>query len=119
MEFSFDNDRPIYMQLINQMEKHIIAGTILPGDRLPSVRELAAMSQVNPNTVQKALGELENLGLIYTERTNGKFVTKDADLIKKRGEIYARDCALAYLNEMSKLGFTSDAAIDYLNKLEK
>lgn len=80
MEFNFDNDRPIYIQLVDSLKKYIISGKIKPGDRLPSVRDLALMIKVNPNTIQRALSELEDASLIYTERTNGKFVTCDKEI---------------------------------------
>ena len=83
MEFIFDNDRPIYLQLVEYLKLYIVSGKIEPGERLLSVREMALQIQVNPNTVQKALAELESEGLIYTERTNGKFVTNNKNLIKK------------------------------------
>lgn len=83
MNFIFDNDRPIYIQLVEQIKIYIISGKIELGSRLLSVRDLALQLQVNPNTVQKALTELEESKLIYTERTNGKFVTNDKKLVEK------------------------------------
>ena len=83
MNFQFDNNIPIYIQLVEQLKIYIISGKLKSGDRLPSVRELALQSKVNPNTMQKALLELEEQKLIYTERTNGKYVTKDQQLIDK------------------------------------
>ena len=77
MVFEFNNEQPIYIQLVEQLKIKIISGKLPSGERLPSVRELALMTKVNPNTMQKALAELEETGLIYTERTNGKFVTTD------------------------------------------
>lgn len=68
MQFEFENNIPIYIQLMEQMKLQIIAGELKPGDRIPSVRELAMVHKVNPNTMQKALSELEDAGLIYTER---------------------------------------------------
>ena len=117
MEFNFDNERPIYVQLVEQLEKCIVTGHYKPGTRLPSVRELAATTKVNPNTMQKALVELETSHLIYTERTNGKFVTEDTQLIKERGQKFAREKAIKYLNDMSELGYSKDEAVDYLNNL--
>ena len=78
MEFQFDNERPIYIQLVQQLRIAVVSGAFLPGSRLPSVRELALTAKVNPNTMQKALTELEGEGLVFTERTNGKFVTTDS-----------------------------------------
>ena len=76
-KIEFNNDLPIYSQLVAYMEKLIVTNKLLPKEKIPSVRELALLLKVNPNTVQKALNELEGNELIYTERTNGKFVTSD------------------------------------------
>lgn len=73
----FDSSRPIYAQLVERLQGRIIAGEYPPGARLASVRELAAAAGVNPNTMQRALAELERRGLVYTERTAGRFVTTD------------------------------------------
>ena len=83
MEYIFDNERPIYIQLVEMIRIDIVSGKFEKGQRLPSVRELALMMKVNPNTMQKALAELEDEKLIYTERTNGKYVTEDEKLIEK------------------------------------
>ena len=76
MEFVFDNNVPIYIQLVEYIKIYLISGVFKSGEKLPSVREFATTFKVNPNTMQKALAELESLDLIYTERTNGKYVTK-------------------------------------------
>ena len=89
MDYIFDNERPIYVQLVEKIRLEIISGRLRSGERLPSVRELALITKVNPNTMQKALAELEDEGLVYTERTNGKFVTENVELIKK---IKNRNC---------------------------
>ena len=83
MEFIFDNNIPIYIQLLDYMKIYLISGVFKCGEKLPSVREFATTFNVNPNTMQKALAELEDMDLIYTERTNGKYVTKDEKLIEK------------------------------------
>lgn len=85
--------------------------------RLPSVRDLAAQAKVNPNTIQKALVELENLGLVYTERTNGKFVTKDIELIEASRQDFADQLAVTYLTGMQNLGFKTSTAIKYLKSI--
>lgn len=110
----FSNDRPIYIQLLEQLQVLIISGNINIGEKLPSVRDLALEYKVNPNTVQKALQELESLGLIYTERTNGKFVTNDRKLIDKYKESFAKEQVSNYFKSMSELGFSNEAAINYL-----
>lgn len=111
---NFSNDRPIYIQLLEQLQFLIISGKINIGERLSSVRDFALEYKVNPNTVQKALQELENLGLIYTERTNGKFVTNDKKLIQKYKEKFAENHVNNYLESMKNLGFSNEEAIKYL-----
>lgn len=105
MKFSFDNNAPIYLQLVEQLKSDIISGKISAGERLPSVRDLALQLKVNPNTVQKALVELEEIGLVFTERTNGKFVTEDNELIKKYKQEYADMITQKYLKTMEQIGF--------------
>ena len=112
----FDNNIPIYIQLVEEIKKEIISGRILPGDRLSSVREYALEMKVNPNTMQKALQELENLNLIYTERTNGKFVTTDKRLIDKYRKEYALNLSNKYFVDMKSIGFTKEEAIECLKE---
>ena len=116
MTFTFDNNSPIYIQLVEQMKMHIISGRLSPGERLPSVREFALLTKVNPNTMQKALSELEDSGLIFTERTNGKFVTDDSALIDRLRKEQARILTEKYLSSMKSLGLTEAEAIDYITK---
>ena len=118
MNFIFDNDRPIYIQLVEQLKMNIVSGVLEIGTRLPSVREFALQTKVNPNTMQKALTELENQGLIYTERTNGKFVTNNNELIEKVKKEIANQKVQTYLSDMKKLGISEEEAIDYLQKIE-
>lgn len=91
-----------------------MSGKLTPGARLPSVRDLAAQAKVNPNTIQKALVELEKLGLVYTERTNGKFVTYDIELIRASRQGFADQLVAGYLHGMKNLGFDTSTAIKYL-----
>lgn len=112
--FNFSNNRPIYLQLVEQLELYIVSGKIPPGSKLPSVRDLALVSKVNPNTMQRALAELETLKLIYTERTTGKYVTTNEKLITKYREKFANDQVKSYLNAMKKLGFDANSALNYL-----
>lgn len=83
MPWDLDNDRPIYLQLMERIQQDIIAGIYNPGDKLPSVRDLALDASVNPNTMQKALSELERSGLVYSQRTSGRFITEDDAMLKK------------------------------------
>ena len=110
----FDNNIPIYIQLVEELKKDIISGRILPGERLPSVREFAIEMKVNPNTMQKALQELESINLIYTERTNGKYVTTDKKLIDKYRKEFALNLSNKYFIDMESIGFTNEEIIEYL-----
>jgi len=116
MNFYFDNERPIYVQIVEQLKLYILIGKFSLGERLPSVRDLALLCKVNPNTMQSALNILEDELLIYTERTNGKFVTNDQKLIKKLKENLAKTTVDIYLKDMEKIGFTKEEAIKYLKE---
>lgn len=118
MDFIFEMDRPIYIQLVEQLKLYIITGKLVSGSRIPSVRDFAMQAKVNPNTMQKALIELEEEGLIYTERTNGKFVTENKELIENMKKNLAQKTGEEYLNAMKKIGVSKDEAIKYLQELE-
>lgn len=111
---NFDNNIPIYLQIVDELKIYIISGKLKPGDRLLSVREYAIFFKVNPNTMQKALTELENLELIYTERTNGKFVTNDKNLITLLKKNYAKDIIKNYFTDMNNIGIKKEEAIKYI-----
>lgn len=117
MDYIFDNDRPIYIQLVEKLRIEIVSGKLKVGERLPSVRELALTVRVNPNTMQKALVELESEGLVYTERTNGKFVTNNKELIEKIKREFAKQKVNNYLNDMKNIGITYEESIQYLHEL--
>lgn len=117
MEYIFDNERPIYIQLVEIIRIEIVSGKLKKGQRLPSVRELALMMKVNPNTMQKALVELEDEKLVYTERTNGKYVTEDEKLIEKIKKELAKEKVNSYLNSMQSIGISFEESIKYLQEL--
>ena len=117
MKWTFDNDRPIYIQLVEKLRIEIVSGKLKAGERLPSVRELALAGRVNPNTMQKALVELENEGLVYTERTNGKFVTTNQELIEKIRKELAKEKVNNYIKDMKNIGISHEEAIKYLQEL--
>ena len=83
MAWALNNDRPIYLQLMERIQTDIVSGKYKPGEKLPSVRELALDAAVNPNTMQKALSELERIGLVYSQRTSGRFITEDDTMLKE------------------------------------
>ena len=117
MDYIFDNERPIYIQLVEALRKQIVSGKLKLGERIPSVRELALTARVNPNTMQKALVELEDEGLVYTERTNGKFVTNNEELIKKIKKELAEEKVNNFLNDMKNIGITYEEMVNYLQEL--
>lgn len=116
MNYNFDNNIPIYLQLVSLIKNDIIKGTLSPGEKLPSIRDLAVTYKVNPNTVGKALSELENINLIYTERTNGKYVSSDISLINKYKEEYAASLTEEYINKMINLGYNKEEINKYIMK---
>lgn len=107
MSWSFDNDRPIYAQLMERLVMQIVSGQYQPGEKLPSVRELATIANVNPNTMQKAFAELERSGLIVTQRTSGRIVTEDTNMIKKAQTELARTQISLFIQKMKELGFST------------
>lgn len=118
MEFTFDNNIPIYIQLLEYLKIYLISGVFKSGDKLPSVRDFSTTFKVNPNTMQKALTELESMNLIYTERTNGKYVTKDSKLIEKLKNEYAATLAKNYFLGMKKIGLGKADSIKFLERID-
>lgn len=114
MAWELKSDRPIYLQLVEQIARLIISGTYKPGDKLPSVRELAAEASVNPNTMQKAFAELERSGLVFTNRTSGRFITEDQTMMKEMKKNLAKEELLAFLEKMKQLGFTKEETLELL-----
>lgn len=115
MPWEFAADRPIYLQLMEKIRRKIISGEYAAGERLPSVRELAAEAAVNPNTMQKALTELERSGLVFAQRTSGRYITEDAELIKRLRRDTAAGEAEEFLQHMAKLGFSHEEAEQVLH----
>ena len=110
MSEQFDASRPIYAQLVERLKARILAGTYPPGGHLDSVRDLAAAAGVNPNTMQRALAQLESEGLVRTERTSGRYVTEDTNLIEHLRAAAAHDIAADFLEKMRSIGYTPEKA---------
>ena len=108
MPWNLDSSRPIYLQIIERVQMDIITGRYQPGDKLPSVRDLAQEAAVNPNTMQKALSELERSGLIYSQRTSGRFITEDKELIHQMKKELAAAEVSAFVAHMNQLGITPE-----------
>ena len=117
MAWNLDNNRPIYLQLVERIQMDIVSGVYHAGDKLPSVRELAADAAVNPNTMQKAFTELERSGLVYTQRTNGRYITEDQERISRVREELARECTQSYLSNIRRLGYEREQALALAQKI--
>ena len=106
MPWELKNDRPIYLQLIDQISYRIVSGEYPIGSKLPSVRDLATEASVNPNTMQKALSELERSGLLFTNRTSGRFITEDSNMIQTMKLDLAKEQLKVFLEQLKKIGFS-------------
>ena len=111
MSWDFQTDRPIYSQIVDQISQKIICGEYMPGYRLPSVRDMADQAGVNPNTMQRALSELEKTGLVRVERTAGRFVTDDEDLLQQTKNHLANKHIEAFFCRMRRLGIGPEQAL--------
>ena len=112
MDWVLENDRPIFQQLYEQLARRIVSGSYPPGSRLPSVRELAAEAGVNPNTMQRAITQLETLGLVTTNRTLGRTVTENAGALEEMRRRLAVECTENFFKEMGALGYSRGEAAD-------
>ena len=112
----FDMSRPIYAQIVERLKAKILAGVYPPGGHLDSVRDMAAAAGVNPNTMQRALADLERQGLLYTNRTSGRYVTEDEEMITKIRERIAEERICAFLESMSQLGFTQEQVLGLIQR---
>ncbi|MCM1160780.1 MAG: GntR family transcriptional regulator [Roseburia sp.] len=114
MAWNLENDRPIYTQIVEKIQFQIVSGMYKAGDKLPSVRELAAIAGVNPNTMQKAFGELERSGLIVTQRTSGRIVTENEEMIDVIKKEMAKEQIERFLEKMRELGFEKKEILEFL-----
>ena len=116
MDWKFRADQPIYPQLTARLAEKIVAGAYAPGERLPSVRDLAVEAGVNPNTVQRALVELEREGLVFSQRTSGRFVTENEEMIRNARFRMADERIARFLADMRQLGCTREEVMEILNR---
>lgn len=120
MTNQFQSNIPIYLQLVNKFKHRIVSGELKAGSKLESVRDLAISFEVNPNTMQRALSELERDGLVFAERTVGRFITKDKELIIKMREAVAQEIIDQFIQQMKSLGFSNQEAMElFQKKIEK
>ncbi len=119
MQWKLSDDRPIYVQLMETITAAIASGTLPAGSRLPSVREMAAQAGVNPNTMQRALAELERDGLLYSQRTAGRFVTDQSDRITQKRKELAMQQIRIFLSSMKEMGYTSEQTLNLIQQAVK
>ena len=111
MNNPFSNERPIYLQIVDRIKVKIITKEYSAGDKLPSVREIASLMQVNPNTMQKALSELERSGLLHSRRTSGRFITEDETMLQELRDRLADRHIHDFMEKMKQLGFREDETL--------
>ena len=119
MDWKFRADQPIYTQLTARLAERIVAGAFASGERLPSVRDLAVETGVNPNTVQRALADLEREGLVFSHRTSGRFVTENEEMIRSARFRMADERVEQFLTDMQQLGCTREEVIEILRKAKE
>ncbi|MCQ2583987.1 MAG: GntR family transcriptional regulator [Treponema sp.] len=117
MAWELDSDRPIFSQIVERIQLDIVSGVYKPGDKLPSVRDLAGVASVNPNTMQKAFAELERTGLVYSQRTSGRFITEDITMISDLKNSLAREKVVELIQHMKKLGFSKKEMVSFFESL--
>lgn len=117
MPWDLKSDRPIYIQLIEQIELKIFSGEYPSGTKLPSVRDMAQDASVNPNTMQRALAKLEEDGLIITHRTSGRSITEDVSMIEKAKNQLAQQQIIEFLEKMQLMGFQKQDTLILMNKI--
>lgn len=116
MPWSFDDNLPIYLQIIQVLKCDLARGKYLPGEKLPAVRELALEAGVNPNTMQKALAELERDGLVKSQRTTGRFVTDDKEKIMEVARTLATDEIARMVEKVRSLGYSNEEILELTEK---
>lgn len=116
MKWHFNNDTAIYIQLVEQIKAAIVTGEFPSAERLPSVRDMAMEAGVNPNTMQRAMAELEREGLVCAQRTSGRFVTENTALIRQAKHSLARRHVESFLSSMAELGMEHEEIINLLEQ---
>lgn len=117
MEWNITSGRPVYVQLVEQLELALVNGVFPPGGKVPAVRELAADAGVNPNTMQRALQELESRGLLQAQRTAGRTVTADAEVLQQLRRKRAAALAAEFLRQMQALGLNRAETEELLRQI--
>ena len=108
MSWIFDNKKPIYLQIMERIKLQIVSHTLEPNQQLPTVREFAAEASVNPNTIQRALSELEREGFVYSKRTTGRFVTENQELIAQSRRQLSEEELEHFISSMTHFGYEKE-----------
>ncbi|PFZ90751.1 GntR family transcriptional regulator [Bacillus wiedmannii] len=120
MKTDFSPNIPIYVQVMEYIKKEIVTGRLVPGNKIPAVRELAGELQVNPNTIQRTFQELEREGITETRRGTGRFVTMNEEKITELRKEMAKELLDNFINGMNNLGFMEEEVLSILcSSLEK
>jgi len=112
MAWNFNDNAPIYLQIVNTLKRNIASGAYPPGSRLPSVRDLALEAGVNPNTMQRALSELERSGLVNSQRTAGRFITEDAGALLDLRKSMSEEIVSDFIARLRGLGMSDEQILD-------
>jgi len=116
---NFNDNLPIYIQIMNLLTKRIISGELKGGEKLPSVRELSTELKVNPNTIQRSYQELEREGVVYTQRGMGTFVSEDRKILNELKQNTASSIITHFMQDMSSLGFSKEEIIGLIQDMAK
>ena len=119
MAWKFNNESPIYLQIVDAIKMQIAQGTLKPGDQVPAVRELAVTAGVNPNTMQRALSALDQDGLTITNRTSGRCVTEDVTKIEECRKDIGHKIVKQYIRDLEELGYNKEDAVALIGKEEE
>ena len=119
MDWQFDSSMPIDTQLVYKIELAIVSGEFVRGQRLSAVRDMAAEAGVNPNTMQRAFQELERQGLVYTQRSSGRYVTEDMTVIENTKQALARENIKSFMDSMRRIGYSREEIIRLLESSER
>ncbi|WP_259425609.1 GntR family transcriptional regulator [Bacillus velezensis] len=112
MENEFQSSKPIYLQIADRVYYRLIRSELSPGDKLPSVREMAVQMKVNPNTIQRTYSEMERLGIVETRRGQGTFIAERSDLKPELKDRLTKDVFKRFIQEMAELGLSPEEMID-------
>lgn len=119
MAWSFNNEQPLYLQIVDGIKRRIIMGEYAPGSQLPTVRQLAEETAINPNTVQKAMGQLEQEELVFSQGTIGRYISQDPELPKTLLTALASKQIRTFLDAMNTLGISREQTIQLIEDISK